>query len=182
MNIITGKFLKEMREKTGLSQSELAKLVGVSQAHIAKIENEKVNPRLSTVNNILFILQKRENTIKCKDIMNKNIVWVDINTPVKKAAELMKKFGISQMPVFNQGALVGSISETTIIKNFDKNIKKLFVKHVLDKPFPMVHESDSIDILPPLLEFYPAVLVTEEGKIKGIITKSDLLGIKNSAE
>lgn len=179
MNIITGKLLKQLREETGLSQTELAKLAGVSQAHIAKIENEKVDPRLSTINNILSVLQRRKKTLKCKDIMNKNIIWVDMNTPVKKAAELMRKFGISQLPVFYGGALVGSISETTIVKNFDKGIKNFLVKHIMDKPFPMVNENDSIEILPPLLEFHPAVLVSDSGKIKGIITKSDLLGVKN---
>jgi len=52
--------LKKMRLEAGLTQSQLAKMVGVSQAHIAKIEGEKVDPRLSTVNKILEILTDRK--------------------------------------------------------------------------------------------------------------------------
>ena len=60
--IITGKYMRQLREEAGLSQTELARLAKVSQAHIAKIEGEKVDPRLSTVNRILFIL-RRDNLI-----------------------------------------------------------------------------------------------------------------------
>ena len=48
--MITGKYIKGLRVEAGISQTELARLADISQAHIAKIETEKVNPRLSTVN------------------------------------------------------------------------------------------------------------------------------------
>lgn len=48
--------IKKMRIEAGLTQNELARMIGVSQAHIAKIENEKVDPRLSTINKILQVL------------------------------------------------------------------------------------------------------------------------------
>ena len=57
--IIKGSILRKMRLEAGLTQSQLAKLVGVSQAHIAKIEGEKVDPRLSTVNKILEVLTSK---------------------------------------------------------------------------------------------------------------------------
>lgn len=54
--IITGAMLKRLREDAGMTQCQLAQLIGVTQAHIAKIENTKVDPRLSTVNRILQVL------------------------------------------------------------------------------------------------------------------------------
>ena len=36
----------------------------------------------------------------------------------------------------------------------------------------------TIDLLPGLLEFHSAVLVTERGKVQGIITKANLLRVK----
>jgi predicted transcriptional regulator len=48
---------------------------------------------------------------------------------------------------------------------------------IMDKPFPIVDENDVMDVIHPLLEFHPAVLVYKKGSLKGIITKSDLLGI-----
>ena len=42
--------LREMREKAGLSQTELAKLSGVPQQTISSIESEaRLNPRIETL-------------------------------------------------------------------------------------------------------------------------------------
>jgi len=71
--MIKGKYIKELREAAGISQTELARLANISQAHIAKIETEKVNPRLSTINTLLAILEKGEKKIVCRDIMSKKI-------------------------------------------------------------------------------------------------------------
>lgn len=176
--IITGKYIRQLREETGLSQAELARLAKVSQAHIAKIENDKVDPRLSTINRILFVLRTKENKKRCHEIMHKNVVSAGPDDPVDKIIKIMHRMGISQMPVLQNGVQVGSIGETTIMRNFDRNIRKLRVKDIIDRSFPMVDVNDTIDILPHLLDLHGAVLVSENGKVKGIITKSDLLAVK----
>ena len=177
--IITGSYIRKLREEAGLSQTDVARLAGISQAHIAKIESEKVDPRLSTVNRILSILvTKKKIEIKCREVMKKNVIYAKPDDSIEKIIKVMRKFGISQLPVFYNDANIGSISESTIMKNFGRRMKNLQVKHIVDKPFPVVDGNDSIEILPSLLDFHPAVLVSERGKIKGIITKSDLLNIK----
>jgi predicted transcriptional regulator len=178
--IVTGKYMRQLREEAGLSQAELARLAKVSQAHVAKIEGEKVDPRLSTVNRILFILRTRKGTgkMKCSEIMHRQVVSVSPDDPVSKAIKTMHRMGISQMPVLHGGSQVGSIGETAIMRNFDRNIKRLRVRDVIDRPFPVVDTQDTIDILPQLLDAHGAVLVSEKGKIKGIIPKSDLLAVK----
>jgi predicted transcriptional regulator len=178
--IITGKYIRQLREEAGLSQADLAKLAKVSQAHIAKIEGEKVDPRLSTVNRILFILSTRKSAskIKCSEIMHRHLISVTPEDPIHKAIKIMHRMGISQMPVLHGGVQLGSIGETTIMRNFDRNIKRLRVRDVIDRPFPVVDMDDTIEILPNLLDLHGAVLVSEKGRIKGIITKSDLLAVK----
>ena len=176
--MITGKYIKKLREEAGLSQSDVARLAGITQAHIAKIENERVDPRLSTINRILFVLSGEKRPVRCRDIMKRNIISAKPNDPVKKVIKIMRDFDISQLPVFQGKTQVGSITEATIMKNLDRRIKNLQVKDILDKPFPVIDGNDSIEILPNLLDFHPAVLVNENGKIKGIITKSDLLGVR----
>jgi len=179
--MITGSEIRRMREEAGLSQAELAKLAKVTQAHVAKIEGGKVDPRLSTINRMLFALSKKEGKPagkKCSEIMQKNVISVSQDDPVQKAVKTMKRLGISQMPVLSHGVQVGSIGETTIMHNFGRNIKHLRVRDVIDRPFPIVDMQDGVEILPGLLESHAAVLVSEKGKIKGIITKSDLLGVK----
>jgi predicted transcriptional regulator len=178
--IVTGKYIRQLREEAGLSQADLAKLAKVSQAHIAKIEGEKVDPRLSTVNRILFVLrtQKSASKTRCSEIMHKHVVSAGPDDPVHKAIKIMHRMGISQMPVMRGPVQIGSIGETTIMRNFDRNIKRLRVRDVIDRPFPVVDVDDTVEILPGLLDLHGAVLVSEKGRIKGIITKSDLLAVK----
>jgi predicted transcriptional regulator len=173
--IVTGKNIRDMREEQKLSQTELASLAGVSQAHVAKIESGKVDPRLSTINRILAVLEKAKKSATCKSIMTKNIVKASPDEPVIRLISTMKKMGISQIPVFIRGRVVGSVHEGTIIHNAHRNLKALRVADIIDEPFPQVSSSDPVDILPALLDFHPAVLVTEKGKVCGIITKSDML-------
>jgi predicted transcriptional regulator len=172
--IVTGDFIKKLRTERGLSQTELAKLAGISQAHVAKIENEKVDPRLSTVNKILVILSKTEKITTCGDVMSK-LMSVRPETPVKKVITIMRSSGFSQVPVLEKGIQIGVISESTLLRNMDKNLDTLEARDILDKPFPIVDADDTTDILPPLLDIHPAGLGSERGRIKGIITKSDLL-------
>lgn len=175
--MITARYLKELREDAGLSQTELASLANISQAHVAKIETGKVDPRLSTVNALLTVLQKQKRSMTCGDIMSRKVISIKPGETVKKAISIMRNMDISQMPVVSGGIILGSVSEATIIRNMGKNPSYIHVKDIMDAPFPMVSADDSINILPELLNMRHAVIVTKAGKLKGIITKFNLLGI-----
>lgn len=176
--MVTAKTIKELRDEAGLSQAELARLAKVSQAHIAKIESGKVDPRLSTVNRILFVLSHSGRKKTCRSVMNPNIVSIYPDEPATEAIHRMRKMGFSQLPVMDGEIQIGSIDESSIVHNLDRGIKRLQVRNIMNKPFPLVDARDPVEILPPLLDFHSAVLVAEKGRIKGIITKSDLLGVR----
>jgi predicted transcriptional regulator len=176
--LITGKLLRDMRKEAGLSQAQLAKLAKVSQAHIAKIETERVDPRLSTVNRITRILQNKERRKRCRSVMNPSIITTGPETPVEEAIRIMHKFDISQLPVMAGSDHIGSVDEATIIRNMSRRIKVLQVRDIMDGPFPIVDARDPVEIAQPLLDFHSAVLVADKGKLKGLIAKSDLLGMK----
>ncbi|MBN2042925.1 MAG: CBS domain-containing protein [Candidatus Aenigmarchaeota archaeon] len=176
--MITGEMIKKMRIEAGISQTELAKLAGVSQAHVAKIENSRVDPRLSTVNRIMFVLSKNKRAILCGEIMNDHIIPARPDDPLPKIIAVMKSSGISQMPVMKGKTQTGSIREHTLIHNVHRNLRTLKVRDIMDKPFPTVNVNDPIEILTQLLDFHPAILVEENGNTRGIITKSDLLEVK----
>jgi len=174
--MITGKLLKKMRKGIGKTQEQLAELAGISQAHVAKIENEKVNPRLSTVNKIMSAL-KSNSKLKCDQYLTKRVIYVTPRGSVNRAARLMKKNDVSQLPVMNKGICVGSISDKTIVRNLDRISGSTKVKEVMEEPFPTVNCGEEMEVVKTLLEYHPAILVTDRGKTIGILTKSDLLDL-----
>ncbi|MGB9853566.1 MAG: CBS domain-containing protein [Candidatus Bathyarchaeales archaeon] len=171
---ITGPLLKKLRLEAKLTQKKLAEMVGVSQAHIAKIEQGKVDPRLSTINKILQVLTESKEK-KCKDLMTKGVLSARPNDSVLKVSEVMVRHAISQMPVINGHKVVGTITEESIIRKLGSNIAEEKVGNVMDPPLPMVSEETSISAVLPLLERRQGVLVARGKKVVGIITRSDVL-------
>jgi len=172
--VITGTMLKRLRTEARLTQKGLAELVGVSQAHIAKIEQGKVDPRLSTINKILQVLTEGEKRT-CGDIMTKGVLLAKPNNSILKVSEIMVRHAISQMPVMNRDKVVGTITEETMIRNLSSNIATEKVKKIMDPPLPTVPEDANINAIRPLLERHQGVLVTKSKKVIGIITRSDMI-------
>lgn len=168
--------MKKMRLEAGLTQSQLAKMVGVSQAHIAKIEGEKVDPRLSTVNKILEILTDRKRK-RCSEIMTRDVIVTNPKEKIKKVSEIMVKHAISQLPVVENGQIVGMITEEGIVKHLSSDISEEIVENIMEPPLPSVPEDTDLVTIRSILETHSGVLVTRKGKLVGIITRSDLLKV-----
>jgi predicted transcriptional regulator len=174
--ILTGSHFKKLRVNAQLTQRELARLVGVSQAHIARIENGKVDPRLSTVNRILQVLTEGEGR-KCNEIMTKKVVFAKPTDRIIKVSELMMKEAISQLPVIQGSKIIGTVTEESIIENLHINIADELVETIMEPPLPCVAENTAIPSVRQLLEDHPGILLTHRGEVTGIITRSDLLKI-----
>ena len=174
MSAISGGLIKRLRVEAGLTQKRLAEIVGVSQAHIAKIEQGKVDPRLSTVNRILKAL-KVGKEMRCGDIMTKGVLFARPNESVLKASEVMVKNAISQLPVSDRGRVIGTITEESIIRNLRSNLADEKVRNVMDPPLPAVQEGSGLDAVRAVLEKSAGVLVMKGGEVIGVITRSDLL-------
>ena len=172
--VITGSTLKKLRVKARLTQKKLAELVDVSQAHVSKIELEKVDPRLSTVNKILEVLTEGKKR-KCKDVMSNGVLSAKPNESILEVSEIMVKNAISQMPVLNGNSVVGTITEESIIRNLGSNIANAKVNSIMSSALPTVSEETTTDTIRPMLEKHQGVLVTKGKEIIGIITRSDLL-------
>ncbi len=175
------KNIQKMRKALGLTQSDLARLSGVSQSLIAKIEAGRIDPSFSKTMAIFETLQKLQlkNSKKVKSVMTKEVISVDAESNVREVVKLMHKHAISQMPVLSKDEVIGSVSEKALIKKLAEESPKLLfmkkVKEVMEPSFPTVNEDTPIDLLIPILNFYPAILVMRGKIIAGIVTRADLL-------
>jgi len=174
--VVTGITLKRLRAEAGLTQRQLAELVGVSQAHIAKIEKEKVDPRLSTVNKILHVLTQGEGK-KCSEVMTRRVISARADDTVLKVSQIMMKSAISQLPVVDGEKVIGTVTEEGIVRNLSSAIADERVERIMQAPLPSVPEDTGISIIRPLLEDHYGVLVVRKGEVVGIITRSDLLKV-----
>ncbi|MFH1978328.1 MAG: CBS domain-containing protein [Candidatus Aenigmatarchaeota archaeon] len=170
------------RKSLGLKQKDLARLAQVSQSFIAKLEAGKINPSYENVKVILDILERKENEKQptAEEIMQKRIISVKSDDKIMKAINLMKKNGISQIPVMNNGSCVGSVSERSIVdyiseKHDLESVRDLDVEDLMADSFPQVPESTGLQTMTQLLRHNQAILVTRKGKVTGIVSKSDLL-------
>jgi len=171
--------IKIKRKKLGLTQKKLAELVGVSQPLIARIESGDFDPKLSLVRKIFEVLEEVEGkAINAEKIMNSPVKEVEANTRLKDAVEMMVEDGISQMPVVKDGKVVGSITESGIVKiMLEKGTAagKIKVEECMEPPFPAISKSECLDTISKLLLNSPAVIVGEDENLLGIITKHDVM-------
>ena len=169
--------IKKIRKNLGLTQSELAKKANVSQSLIAKIESNKIDPTFTKTKKIFETLNDlgKKEEIKADEVMKKNIISISSNDTIKNSISKMKKFDISQMPVIDDHKAVGLISESILLDALMENKGKK-VAEIMEEAPPTVSKTASIKVLSSLLHHYPMVLVSESGKLIGLITKADLLG------
>ncbi|NQU98032.1 CBS domain-containing protein [Candidatus Woesearchaeota archaeon] len=170
--------IKSVRKKLGMTQSELAKKADVSQSLIAKIESEKLDPTLSNANkifNALDSLQKKE-SLKAKDFIHKGVVSCQEDEFVKDVIKKMKRHEISQLPVMKGDSIVGVVSETRIIDHLiDDPNQNLKISDVMGDVPPIVSMSTDESVISSLLRVFSLVIVQDKGKIRGLITRSDIL-------
>jgi predicted transcriptional regulator len=182
MRILRPSEVKAMRAKLGLTQAHLAEMAGVTQAYIAKIEAGGADPRVSTLEKISKALERAtimEKRATIGQIMTSPIVTVKSNDRIDKAIRLMKSYGVSQLPVLDEGVQTGSISESTIVHKVasGENMLRLLSRNIgeiMEDPFPAVSKDADIDVVYSLLEHEPAIIVVEHGKAAGVVTKADL--------
>lgn len=163
-----------MRKEARLTQEKLAELTGISQAHVAKIEQGKVDPRLSTVNRILRVLTEGKQKT-CGEIMTRGIISAKPSDTVLVVSELMIRNAISQVPVMAGNRVLGTITEETIIQNLHSNLVEEQAKNVMNEPLPIVQEQTGVEVIRSVLEKHPGVLVAKGREVVGIITRSDVL-------
>ncbi len=178
--IPTPEEIKKLRKEANLTQIELAELANVSQSLIARIEKGNVDPRVSTLKKILNAIYKaNENKVKAIDYAIKEVITVSDQEKLSKAAKILNELGISQLIVIDdQDKIIGSIREKSITRKLLEQGEEILQEKImnqLDESLPEVSSEASLDEIKSLVIENDAVLLVSKGKLKGILTKADII-------
>jgi cystathionine beta-synthase len=107
-----------------------------------------------------------------------DIISVTPGQTVRQALRLMQLHDISQLPVMDNGNCVGSVLDYAMSARAleDSKVLDATVSQVMEAPFPMVEDHQPAEAVAKVLsKANPAVLVRSNGRVTGIVTRSDLL-------
>jgi len=174
--------IKQIRKKLGITQKKLADMAGVSTSMINQIESGRSQPSYQTAKKIfdnLATLEGKSSSHRAGDFCSKDIVILSPSNTLHDAIEKMRKFSISQIPVFNKNEPVGLVTEDNIIKHIsdsgESELKQAKLESVMESVPPIVDYDTPANTLVPLIRFSKCILVSKKSKIYGIITASDTL-------
>jgi cystathionine beta-synthase len=97
---------------------------------------------------------------------------------VRQALNLMSTYGVSQIPVLENGECVGALIEGTLMTRALAQPALLDrpVREVMEQPFPEVTADAPADRVGAMLSREsPATLVRKDGKLIGIVSRYDVL-------
>jgi cystathionine beta-synthase len=106
------------------------------------------------------------------------LIQVGPSAQLRQALNLMSSWGVSQIPVIEEGKCVGGLTEGTLMTRALSQPALLDrpVRELMDAPFPVVDASATTDRLGPMLtRESPAALIQKDGKLIGIVSRYDIL-------
>jgi cystathionine beta-synthase len=113
-----------------------------------------------------------------------DLVHTHPSETVRDAIGILREYGVSQMPVVGAeppvmaGEVAGSVSERELLSAVFEGRANLAdaVGNHMSPPLPIIGAGEQVSALAKTLRDLDAVMVVEEGKPVGVITRYDLLG------
>lgn len=115
------------------------------------------------------------------EIMTKDVLMIDREETVRKAAKLMSEMKVMSLIVTEEGDAVGILTESDILDRViavDKDPDILKVKRVMSAPLIVIEPDASIELaIDTMVEnnIKKLPVVTAENKLVGIVTVTDIL-------
>ena len=114
-----------------------------------------------------------------RDIMFFPVVSVDADAAIREARDILTKYNINCLPVISEGRVTGIITRQIVEKAAFHRLEELRVREYMITDFSTVRPADSIERVKEIViggnqRFLP---VTENGRLVGAITRTDLLRI-----
>lgn len=108
----------------------------------------------------------------------KSLISIAKDAPVSEAIEILNKMFISQIPVSDGDEIVGSITDSVVLRQLinQPGLRDRKVEEIMEEPFIFVAIDSTIDVLTSLInEGHKALLTRDTNKEVHIITQADLL-------
>ncbi|MCP4592357.1 MAG: pyridoxal-phosphate dependent enzyme [bacterium] len=106
------------------------------------------------------------------------VISVAPSDTAETAIQRLREHDISQMPVLENGASVGSIREITVARllHDQRNPRTVAVREIMARTLPQVEISTEVsEVYRRLMSGHSGVLVARGGVIEGIVTRIDLV-------
>jgi tRNA nucleotidyltransferase (CCA-adding enzyme) len=127
--------------------------------------------------------QQVQPSITVDKIMSRGVHTLAPADTVKKASEMMTRYGHEGFPVVAEGQIVGVLTRREIDKALHHQLGGSAIRQFMHKGEFFVTPQDSVDTLQALMtrEGLGQVPVVENGKIIGIATRTDLIKLWSEA-
>ena len=178
INNLGGKGEKDQLSPAWLNQVERGKIPNPSYFKIKQIfdflecvEKEKQ----ITAEELCVPHKKFKKTSKSKSTAT--MEFCKLGTPILDVHNIMTKYGISQMPVLENGYCLGMITSKTVMDlTLEGNLAKIYVdKKILDHNYNTVNVKTPLNSIRRILKHFDYALVEKEGIIHGILVRDDLI-------
>jgi CBS domain-containing membrane protein len=146
-------------------------------------------------------VERLKRSIKAKDVMTRDVVFVDIKTPMKEVAQALGSHGISGLPVVDlEGKVVGVISEKDFLRHMGAQDKMTFMAFVAERLKEawcvdesigertagemMTSPAVTIDENKPVIEIATlfkekninrAPVINQQGGLVGLVSRADII-------
>ncbi|TWT42324.1 putative cystathionine beta-synthase [Phycisphaerae bacterium RAS1] len=114
----------------------------------------------------------------------RELMCLSPNQTMQDAIDLFRLQSISQIPIIEQERSVGGIQEVTLARllHEGRNPRAVRLGDIMARPFPEVGEHITLDeVYRLLMSGNTGVLVRQDGKVRGIITRIDLVNFWDTA-
>lgn len=116
--------------------------------------------------------------VSAKEDSPPKLLTVAPTTAVRMALSTLSTYNVSQLPVMAEGECVGSVGDRELMNAVieDPELLDRPIDSIMERPFPVVDAGSDWDAAARLLtQGNHAVLVREEGRLEGIVTRHDLV-------
>jgi cystathionine beta-synthase len=146
--------------------------------YLSKVYNEEWMRERGYVDSAVAITAGEVVNAKHKSGKVRDLVIVRPYQTVFHALKTMQEQDISQIPVFEEAALIGTVYEDQILTLAlqGKDLRKLVIREVMSKPLPKISKSAPVERVTYILSHEnPAVFVEMDETRFEILTKYDLM-------